>query len=119
MKRSAPVAILLLLSACIGSLEPTARRDPLAGMDLTAVHKTHKNLTVTMFPTRKMLELDSYTLVNLYANLEVTDNLIVGAYVKNASDEDAVYDGIGTFQDPQAIIAARPRTIGATLRWQF
>lgn len=65
------------------------------------------------------IELDSYTLVNFYANMELTDNLTFGLYVKNATDELAVYDGIGTFQDPQAIVAARPRTYGATLRWKL
>ena len=63
--------------------------------------------------------LDSFTVVNLFANLEVTDNVTIGIYVKNATDELAVYDGIGTFQDPQAIVANRPRTYGASLRWDL
>ncbi len=65
------------------------------------------------------IELDSFTVVNLYANLEVTEQVTFGLYVKNATDELALYDGIGTFQDPQALIANRPRTYGATVRWQF
>jgi iron complex outermembrane receptor protein len=65
------------------------------------------------------IELDSFTVVNLYANLEVTDQVTFGLYVKNATDELALYDGIGTFQDPQALIANRPRTYGAVLRWQM
>ncbi len=65
------------------------------------------------------IKLDSFTIVNLYANMEVTDNVTLGVYVKNATDELATYDGIGTFQDPQAITAARPRTWGATLRWEM
>jgi outer membrane receptor protein involved in Fe transport len=65
------------------------------------------------------IELDSFTVVNLYANLEVTEQVTVGLYVKNATDELALYDGIGTFQDPQALIANRPRTYGAILRWQM
>jgi iron complex outermembrane receptor protein len=63
------------------------------------------------------IQLDSFTVVNLFANMEVTDTVTVGLYVKNATDELAVYDGIGTFQDPQAIVANRPRTYGASLRW--
>ena len=65
------------------------------------------------------IELDSFTVVNLYANLEVTEQVTFGLYVKNATDELALYDGIGTFQDPQALIANRPRTYGAILRWQM
>lgn len=65
------------------------------------------------------IELDSFTIVNLYANLELSDKVTVGLYVKNATDEVAVYDGIGTFQDPAAIVAARPITYGASVRWQL
>ncbi|MEH6516337.1 MAG: TonB-dependent receptor [Halioglobus sp.] len=63
--------------------------------------------------------LDSYTLVNVFFNLEVTDSVTVGLYAKNVTNELAVQDGIATFQDPQAIVAARPRTYGATLRWHL
>jgi outer membrane receptor protein involved in Fe transport len=45
--------------------------------------------------------------------------MTVGLYVKNLTDELAVQDGIGTFQDPEAIVAARPRTYGATIRWSL
>jgi len=61
------------------------------------------------------IALDSYTVFNLYANLKINNNLSAGVYVKNATDELAVHDGIGSFQDPASIIAARPRTIGATM----
>ncbi len=65
------------------------------------------------------IKLDSYTLVNLLFNLEVNDSVTVGLYAKNLTDELAVQDGIGTFQDPEAIVAARPRTYGATIRWNL
>ena len=65
------------------------------------------------------IKLDSFTVVNLFANMEVTDTVTIGLYVKNATDELALYDGIGTFQDPQALIASRPRTYGASLRWEL
>ncbi len=65
------------------------------------------------------IELDAYTLLDLYANLHITDRLRIGAYVRNATDELAVFDGIGTFQDPEAIVAARPRTIGVGVNWSL
>ena len=65
------------------------------------------------------IKLDSYSIANLNANFEITDNISIGAYVKNLTDELAVFDGIGTFQDPESIVASRPRTIGATLRIRF
>ncbi len=65
------------------------------------------------------IRLDSYSIANLYANFEITDSISIGAYVKNLTDELAVYDGIGTFQDPESIVANRPRTIGATVRLRF
>lgn len=82
---------------------------------------TYRDETNTEFRTDSPfnIELDSFTVVNFYANMELTDSLLLGLYVKNATDELATYDGIGTFQDPQAIVGARPRTIGGTVRWQF
>ncbi len=65
------------------------------------------------------IELDSFLIANLYANMNLNKNLTVGVYVKNLSDELAVYDGISTFEDPRALVAARPRTVGAALRWTF
>jgi outer membrane receptor protein involved in Fe transport len=65
------------------------------------------------------IKLDSYTLVNLLFNLEVTDSITVGLYAKNLTDELAVQDAIGTFKYPEAIVAARPRTCGATIRWNL
>jgi outer membrane receptor protein involved in Fe transport len=63
--------------------------------------------------------LDSYTMVDVYANLDVTENVTIGIYAKNLFDELAVYDGIGTFQDPESIIAARPLTFGISGRYRF
>jgi len=65
------------------------------------------------------IELDSYVLVDLYATLALNDHFTVGAYVRNLTDELAEFDGIGTFQDPESLIASRPRTIGATLKWSY
>lgn len=65
------------------------------------------------------IELDSYTLVDFYADMDVTDNFTLGLYVKNAFDELAIYDGIATFQDPKSIVSARPRTFGVSGRFTF
>jgi outer membrane receptor protein involved in Fe transport len=65
------------------------------------------------------IELDAYTLVDVFASLDVTDSFTAGLYAKNVVDELAVYDGIGTFQDPESIIAARPRTFGIYGRYRF
>lgn len=63
--------------------------------------------------------LDSYTLVNAVARMNVTDALEVGVFVKNLTDELAVYDGVGTFQDPEAVVSAPPRSIGLNARYRF
>ncbi len=92
------------------------------GRNLTIVGDvTHKGETDTEFNPDSLfnIELDSYTIFNLYAYLQLTDNLRAGVYAKNLTDEFAIYDGIATFQDPKSVVAARPRTIGATLRWEF
>lgn len=65
------------------------------------------------------IELDSFTILNFTANYDVTDNVTVSVYVKNLTDELAVYDGIGTFQDPESLVAARPRTFGLSLGWKL
>ena len=43
----------------------------------------------------------------------------VGLFVKNLTNELALYDGLGTFQDPEAVVAAQPRTIGVNARINF
>jgi outer membrane receptor protein involved in Fe transport len=82
---------------------------------------TYRDDTETEFRPDSLfnIHLDSYTLVNLYANLQLTDHFAAGLYAHNLTDELAVHDGIATFQDPMSIVAAQPRTIGATLRWNF
>lgn len=65
------------------------------------------------------IALDSYAIVDLYARLDVTERVSVGLYAKNATDELAIVDGIGTFQDPESVVAARPRTFGATISLKY
>jgi outer membrane receptor protein involved in Fe transport len=65
------------------------------------------------------IPLDSYVLVNLYAGMELSDQVRLGIYAKNVTDELAVYDGISTFVDPAALVAARPRTLGLTASFRF
>ncbi len=64
------------------------------------------------------IPLDSYTQFDVFVNLDLNEHWTIGAYVKNLTDEFGVIDGIGTFQDPRAIIALRPRTFGARLVWR-
>lgn len=65
------------------------------------------------------IALDSYALLDLYARFDLTERVTVGLYAKNATDSLAVIDGIGTFQDPESIVAARPRTFGATISLKY
>ena len=65
------------------------------------------------------IKLDSYVILNTFANYHITDSISVGLYVKNLTDELALYDGIGTFENPQAIVGNRPRTYGATFAWKM
>jgi len=82
---------------------------------------TYRSSTDTEFRTENEfnIALDSYTQFDLFANLEINTNFTVGAYVKNLTNEVGVIDGIATFQDPQAIIALRPRTVGLRLIWRY
>ncbi len=65
------------------------------------------------------IALGSYTQFDLFANLDFNENFTLGAYVKNIGNEVGLIDGIGTFQDPQAVIALRPRTVGLRARWRY
>ena len=65
------------------------------------------------------ISLDSYVLLDVFASLEIDEHFTVGAYIRNLSDELAQYDGIGTFQDPESLVASRPRTFGATVKWSY
>jgi hypothetical protein len=51
--------------------------------------------------------------------MNVTDKVQVGVFVKNLTNEVALYDGVGTFQDPEAVVSAQPRTIGVNARISF
>lgn len=65
------------------------------------------------------IALDSYTQIDFFANLALNEHVTVGAYAKNVSNEVGIVDGIGTFQDPEAVIALRPRTLGVRLIWRY
>ncbi len=94
----------------------------LVGRPLTLIGNiTYRGSTNTEFRTNSPfnIKLKSYVLLDFIANLKLNDHFTVGVYLKNATNELAVYDGIGTFQDPQAIVAARPRTYGATINWKY
>ena len=82
---------------------------------------THRGNTNTEFRPDSSFNivLGSYTQLNLVANLQVNENLSIGAFVKNLTDEVGVIDGIGTFQDPAAIVSLRPRTIGLRFSWDY
>ncbi len=81
---------------------------------------TYRGTTDTEFRTSSPFNigLDSYALFNLYANLQVNEQVSVGLFARNLTDEVAVYDGIGTFQDPQAVVSSRPRTLGLKVNWK-
>lgn len=64
-------------------------------------------------------ELDSYLLTNLRGTLETGGGWTFTLYAKNLTDEQAEYDAISTFQDPLAVVGARPRTVGLSLRRDF
>ncbi len=82
---------------------------------------TYRGKTNTEFRTDNPfnIKLDSYTQVDLFANLNINENFVVGAYVKNLGNEVGIIDGIGTFQDPAAVIALRPRTFGLRFIWRM
>lgn len=95
---------------------------PIAGRATTfSLDATYRGKTNTEFvPTSPFnIALDSYVLLNAVARMDVTERVQVGLFVKNLTDELAVYDGLGTFQDPEAIVAAQPRTIGVNARVSF
>jgi iron complex outermembrane receptor protein len=95
---------------------------PIAGKATTfLLDATYRGSTNTEFvPTSPFnIGLDSYTLISAVARMDVTDHLQVGVFVRNLTDELAIYDGIGTFQDPQSLVSAQPRTIGVNARFNF
>ncbi len=94
----------------------------IAGRSTTfSLDATYRGKTNTEFvPSSPFnISLDSYTLLNAVARMDVTERVQVGLFVKNLTDELALYDGLGTFQDPEALVAAQPRTIGVNARVSF
>jgi outer membrane receptor protein involved in Fe transport len=95
---------------------------PVAGRDTTfSLDATYRGKTNTEFvPSSPFnIALDSFTILNAVVRVELTDKVQVGLFVKNLTDELALYDGVGTFQDPEAVVAAQPRTIGVNARVSF
>jgi iron complex outermembrane receptor protein len=82
---------------------------------------TYRGKTNTEFvPSNPFnIALDSYTLVNANARVDFTKQFQAGVFIKNLTDELAIYDGIGTFQDPAALVSAQPRTIGVNASYRF
>ena len=82
---------------------------------------TYRDKTNTEFRADSLfnIKLDSFIIANLYASLQLSDSVDLGVYVKNVGNEPAIYDGIAAFQDPKSVVAARPRTFGATMRWSY
>ena len=95
---------------------------PIFGRSTTfSLDATYRGETNTEFvPSSPFnITLDSYTIMNAVARMDVTERVQVGVFVKNITDELALYDGVGTFQDPEAVVAAQPRTIGVNARISF
>jgi len=95
---------------------------PIAGRPTTfSLDATYRGETNTEFvPTSPFnITLDAYTIVDAVARMNVTDKVQVGVFVKNLTDELALYDGVGTFQDPEAVVSAQPRTYGVNARVSF
>lgn len=64
------------------------------------------------------VKLDSYALVNLRGSVEKND-WKVSLFVKNLFDKRARVDAINGTQDPLAIVTARPRTVGLSVKRSF
>ena len=95
---------------------------PIAGRDTTfSLDATYRGDTNTEFvPSSPFnISLGSYTILDAVALMNVTEKVQVGLFVKNLTNEVALYDGLGTFQDPEAVVAAQPRTIGVNARISF
>jgi iron complex outermembrane receptor protein len=95
---------------------------PIAGRDTTfSLDATYRGDTNTEFvPSSPFnIALGSYTILDAVALMNVTEKVQVGLFVKNLTNELALYDGLGTFQDPEAVVAAQPRTIGVNARINF
>ena len=82
---------------------------------------TYRSSTNTEFRTDNPfnIKLDSYTQFDLFANLAINEKITMGVYAKNIGNEVGIIDGVATYQDPKAIIALRPRTIGLRFLWRY
>jgi outer membrane receptor protein involved in Fe transport len=82
---------------------------------------TYRSSTNTEFrPDNQFnIDIDSFTQFDLFANLAINEELTVGVYAKNIGNEVGIIDGVGTFQDPEAVVALRPRTIGLRVLWKY
>jgi iron complex outermembrane recepter protein len=92
------------------------------GMTLSLIADvTHRDSTNTEFRTDSPfnIPIKSFAETSLFANLAINEQFTVGAYVKNLSNELGVVDGIGTFQDPEAVVGLRPRTFGLRLAYAY
>jgi iron complex outermembrane receptor protein len=95
---------------------------PIAGRQTTfSLDATYRGKTNTEFvPSNPFnITLDSYTILDAVARVDLTEKVQVGVFVKNLTDELALYDGVGTFQDPEAVVSAQPRTFGVNARVSF
>jgi outer membrane receptor protein involved in Fe transport len=91
-----------------------------ANIDPPAALTTRGKTNTEFVPSSPFnIALDSFTLFNAVARMDVTERVQVGVFIKNLTDELALYDGVGTFQDPEAVVAAQPRTIGVNARVTF
>jgi outer membrane receptor protein involved in Fe transport len=104
------------LYAALRYQAPIAGRNTIFSLDATYRGKTNTEF-VPSSPFN--IALDSYTLFDAVARMDVTERVQVGLFIKNLTDELALYDGVGTFQDPEAVVSAQPRTIGVNARITF
>ena len=65
-----------------------------------------------------LLNLDEYFLLNLRAILDY-ENWTLTAFIRNVTDERAQIDGVNFNLFPTQITTIRPRTFGASLRYDF
>ena len=81
---------------------------PISGHETTfSLDATYRGETNTEFvPSSPFnISLPSYTLVNAVARMNVTDKVQLGLFVRNLTNELALDDGLGTFQDPELVVS--------------
>lgn len=81
----------------------------------------YRGATDIRFDTASALnyELGSYLLANVRASLQTGGGWAFTLYGKNLTDKRAEFDAISTFQDPLAVVGARPRSVGLSVRRDF